>query len=249
MHPHASSNEADGEEHDDGSDVAPSFDELPSASTLRGAKPLTRTHVAVGPLDLSLSVDEIITNVLHVAPLARSRKKASSRYGPSLPTLGMFRKMALEDASPHVHCSSCGHTLGSETSGDTYRLVGVVPQASLCASCFMEPTAELARLLFNNTTVQRISMPAHVGQLATPSDGPALPADPVDVESPFQIVEPSPVYIAELCPTCGDRCRPELLRSKSDSALYTPLKVLRITPGLSWSQVHPPGRSMEDCRV
>ena len=88
-HADASSNEADEEERDDGPDAPPSFDELPSARTLGRAKPLTRTHVAAGPLDLSLSVDQIMTNVLHVpTPAVRRRKKAHSRSAPSLPTLG-----------------------------------------------------------------------------------------------------------------------------------------------------------------
>jgi hypothetical protein len=209
-HADASSNEADEEERDDGSDFPPSFDELPSAGTLGRARPSTRTHVASGPLDLSLSVDEIITNVLHVpTPAVRRRKKAPSRSGPSLPTLGVFCQLALEDAWPHVHCSSCGLPLGSET---TYRLVDVVPQASLCAPCFTEPTAQLAKLLLNSTTVQRICMPARVEQPTAASDGAPLPAVPVDVASLFQIVVPSPVYIAELCPTCGGGCPQELLR-------------------------------------
>ena len=38
-HADAPSNEADGEEHDDGPDGPPSFDELPSAGTLGRAKP------------------------------------------------------------------------------------------------------------------------------------------------------------------------------------------------------------------
>jgi len=48
-HADASTNEADEEERDDGSDFPPSFDELPSAGTLGRARPLTRTHVASGP--------------------------------------------------------------------------------------------------------------------------------------------------------------------------------------------------------
>ena len=234
-HADASSNEADGEEHDDGPDGPPSFDELPSAGTLGRAKPLTRTHVAPGPLDLSLSVDQIMTNVLHVAtPAVRRRKKAHSRSAPSLPTLGVFCQLALEDASPHVHCSSCGLPLGSETSGNTYRLVDVVPLVSLCAPCFMEPTVQLARLLLNSTTVQRICIP-NVEQPAPTSDGAPLPAVPVEVASLFQIVVPSPVYIAELCPTCGGGCPQELLRPESASVLCTPIKILRTTPALAWS--------------
>ena len=234
-HADASSNEADEEERDDGPDAPPSFDELPSAGTLGRARPLTRTHVASGPLDLSLSVDQIMTNVLHVAtPAVRRRKKAHSRSAPSLPTLGVFCQLALEDASPHVHCSSCGLPLGSETSGNTYRLVDVVPLVSLCAPCFMEPTVQLARLLLNSTTVQRICMP-NVEQLAPTSDGAPLPAVPVEVASLFQIVVPSPVYIAELCPTCGGGCPQELLRPESASVLCTPIKILRTTPALAWS--------------
>jgi hypothetical protein len=122
--------------------------------------------------------------------------------------------------------------LGSET---TYRLVDVVPQASLCAPCFTEPTAQLAKLLLNSTTVQRICMPARVEQPTAASDGAPLPAVPVDVASLFQIVVPSPVYIAELCPTCGGGCPQELLRPESASVLCTPFKILRTTPALAWS--------------